>query len=166
MLTQNSCNPAFVLKGRGEPVEKDWKLKRSDTGDPTAFPANFSDHSDNALYMERCEGRERLSSTFHRDMGGPTAYGKMPQAFSARCRSLTCCGYGAHSPMLFPAAVPSAEGRARNEREPTAQTFTVPPEEMFPPPDRKVLIFTVQFYAKKREHVHKKKLHLSQSAAG
>ena len=38
----------FVLKGRGEPVEKDWKLKRSDTGGPTAFPANFSDDSDDS----------------------------------------------------------------------------------------------------------------------
>ena len=38
----------LVLKGRGEPVEKDWKLKRSDTGGPTAFPANFSDNSDNS----------------------------------------------------------------------------------------------------------------------
>ena len=31
---------------------------------------------------------------------------------------MTCCGFGAHSPMLFPAAVPSAKGRARYEREP------------------------------------------------
>ena len=38
----------LVLKGRGEPVEKDWKLKRSDTGGATAFPANFSDDSDNS----------------------------------------------------------------------------------------------------------------------
>ena len=52
------------MRKAGEPVEKDWKLKRSDTGGPTAFPANFSDNSDdsdnsdNAHYMERCEGRE------------------------------------------------------------------------------------------------------------
>ena len=36
------------VRKAGEPVEKDWKLKRSDTGDPTAFPANFSDDSDNS----------------------------------------------------------------------------------------------------------------------
>ena len=39
---------------------------------------------------------------------------------------MTCCGYGAHSPMLFPAAVPTANGRARAAGEITRTFRTIP----------------------------------------
>ena len=67
---------------------------------------------------------KRLSSPFHRNSGGPTAYEKMRQHFYAVQGILPCPGFGAGSPMHFPAAVPTTNGRARDEREPPGKTRT------------------------------------------
>ena len=80
---------------------------RGDAKPPAFFNANFSDNSDNsddsdnAQTMERGEGRG--NGFPHRSAVAlvvPQHTKKCGSIFT-RCRSLTCPGYGAGSPMYF-----------------------------------------------------------------
>ena len=105
-LTCPGCGAGspMLFPGGGSIRQRTSEVRARADGKNANF-SNFSDNSDksdSAYYMERGEGRERLSSPFHRGTNSPTAYGKLRQAISPWCRSLTCPGCGAGSPMLFP----------------------------------------------------------------
>ena len=107
-------------------------------------------------------GQGRNPQPFHRNAGGPTAYGKMRWHFYAVQGILPCPGCGAGSPMLFPGGgsirqrTSDAGARADGGKRELFGQFgqfgrfgqralrvpvrgfgkaflTVPPEEMFPP---------------------------------
>ena len=116
-------------------------------------PASFPPLSESS---EKSEGSELSSRPLHRSGGSSvlhppslhrsTVMQMVPQhtkkcdSIFTRCRGFSPArGMGRAAPCSFPAAVPSAKGRATQEREPTGKNSTVPPEhrQVHHPPDTK-----------------------------